>query len=276
MDPSYSNTREERRRRDYARLLGEDVRWANDAGVLMTSDRIATLTNTPVPSKKEAEKFAALLDKLSAPPKFMDWNQSSGTSIFPSDGNPFIYNLFWGITRGNLGLNNFQGRELKPMRMTFNATLILNNANRNPVRVMIFQWLGPVVTGAGGVVTSPVYSDILEGITGTPGSWITAPKKWNNIKYIKVISDDTFKLNSYGTVGTTSGLAKDAVPINIVRDLDGRYENVCFQDADNVTPANTNYDPWKGGILLLLTDNGGAVTTRTLTSISSRIVFYNE
>lgn len=272
-DPSYRATR-----RNQGQLLNAaaDIRALNELGVLMDMDTYGELLEREPPSKKDARRFIETVIKLSSPFKMMDFalESANGTSALPVSGVPGIYNLFQGIQRGNLCHNNFEGNQIKPLRMTFNMNVRGNNPAAAILRVMVFQWLGPIVsTGSGGLVSSPAYDDVLNYLAlGTVFEPLTCGKNWTNNELIKTVFDGLYHLNGYDASATSTQNSKDGFPIVIERELDDKFSNVCWRDS-TVSP---NYDPYKGAFLALITDNIGASSTRTNFTLSSRIVYYNQ
>lgn len=270
-DPSYRSTR-----KNQSQLLkaAADIRALNELGVLMDMDTYGELLEREPPSKKDARRFVETIIKMSSPFKMMDWAADSTASgmALPATGFPIIYNLFEGIQRGNLVHNRFEGNQIKPLRMTFNMDLRGGNLAAALVRVMVFQWLGPIVS-SGGVVSSPIYSDVLNYVNAAFLETTTCDKNWTNKDLINVVFDGLWHLNGYDGAGTTVAFSKDRVPIVIERDLENKCSNVCWQDSAG---GSSNYDPYRGAFLCLIQDNVGANASRTTFALTSRIVFYNQ
>lgn len=267
-------------RRNASRLqnAAADIRALQEQGIFMDLDTYGELLEKEPPSEKDARRFVETIVKLSSPFIMMDFALSSDTAgcALPSTGFPAIYNCFQGITRGDLMHNQFQGNQIKPMRLTFNMDLIGQNNAFGAVRIMAVQWNGPIVSsGVGGQVTSPTFYDILN-VTTSSGIYepMVADVNWTNRKICKVIFDGIWHYNSYASASlASSGAPKDRIPIVIERDLDNeKFNNVCWRDASG-TP---NYDPYKGGIVILIDDTQGAFATRSRFNFNTRIVAFNQ
>lgn len=112
--------------------------------------------------------------------KKTDWRYtdvSSAAASVSSTGT--ITSLLGNLVRGDAGLDNFQGNEIKPQALLFQYYLTTQQTY-NSMRVMIIQWFD-----AG----TPVLSGILQNTTTSIAT--ISPTLVTNKRYIKVLYDKT-------------------------------------------------------------------------------------
>lgn len=116
--------------------------------------------------------------------KKTDWRYTdvSGSAIpMYNTGAPLV-TAFTNLTRGDAGLNMFQGNDMRPQAITLKYWAETSN-EYNVFRIMVFQWFD---------ATAPTLTGLLQ--TGTTGIALCSPINITNRKYIKVLYDRTHSL----------------------------------------------------------------------------------
>lgn len=110
--------------------------------------------------------------------RFADDNQTA-LAVYNTSS---IRSVFTNLSRGDAGLNNFQGNDIRPQAILLKYYCDTAQAF-NTIRVMVIQWFD---------ATTPVLSGILQNIN--TGTALVSPTLVTNKKYIKVLYDKTHML----------------------------------------------------------------------------------
>lgn len=115
--------------------------------------------------------------------KQIDWKYCDNNAQLPVYNLGTITSLFSNLVRGDNGLNNFQGNDLRPQAITLKYYATTSQVY-NTYRVLIFQWFESA---------APALAGLLQ--TGATGYALVAPTLVTNKKYIKILYDRTHMNN---------------------------------------------------------------------------------
>jgi len=172
--------------------------------------------------------------------RYADWSVSAS----PIYSTANIVNIFQNLTRGDAGLNNFQGNDIQPQAITMKYYCETAQPF-NTIRVMLFQWFDSAIPALTGILQS--------GVTGIA---LVSPTLVTNKKYIKVLYDKTHMLAP--TAGDASIVGNGTIEPVTVYIPGKRLRTVRY----NAT-TNTVQD---GAIYLLLVSDDAALGTVNFTT----------
>lgn len=111
--------------------------------------------------------------------KNIDWKYTDNSFNGTVSATGAITSLLANLIRGDAGLNEFSGNDVKPQAITFKY-YVNSNQIFNSVRVVLFQWFDSA---------TPVISGVLQ--TNATSLATISPTLVTNKKYIKVLYDKT-------------------------------------------------------------------------------------
>lgn len=115
--------------------------------------------------------------------KHTDWRYADiSAASLAVYSTPQINSLYANLTRGDAGLNNFQGNVIQPQALTIKYYAETAQAF-NVLRVLVFQWFDSATPALTGILQS-----------GTTGIALCSPVNITNKQYIKVLYDKTHML----------------------------------------------------------------------------------
>jgi len=114
--------------------------------------------------------------------KKTDWKYTDNTAYVNSTTSGTITSCLANLVRGDLGLDNFNGNEIRPQALLVQY-LMHTNQTWNTVRVLIIQWFD---------ANPPTLGGILQNVT-VPALTVS-PTFITNKRYMKVLYDKTHML----------------------------------------------------------------------------------
>lgn len=192
-------------------------------------------------------KQSALKERKKTDWKYTDVNANS-TNVQTSGS---ITSLLANLTRGDAGLNNFDGNIVDPQAITFKYFLHTSTI-RNAVRVIIFQWFDSA---------TPVIAGILQNsgaITAT-----LSPILVTNKTYIKVLYDRTHQFAPTAG-GDTTVTGEGVIDCQTVYIPGRKLRPVRYNSSSNVVQT--------GNLYLLLVSDDAAVPSPQI-NYYSRVTF---
>jgi len=138
--------------------------------------------------------------------KKTDWKYADNSLSGSVSSTGTITSVFGNLIRGDAGINEFSGNDIKPQALLVKY-YIQTNQTYNAVRVMIFQWFDSAVPAISGVLQT----------NSNPMATIS-PTLITNKRYIKVLHDKTHLVSpSAGgdSAVTGNGVIPEAVTVYI-------------------------------------------------------------
>lgn len=184
--------------------------------------------------------------------KKTDWKYTDvGSTAVPVYNTGTIASMYANLTRGDLGINNFEGNVVNPQALTFKYYAETAQPF-NTIRVMLIQWFD---------AATPLLAGLLQSTSS--GLAVIAPTLVTNKQYIKVLYDRTHMLAPSAADGGAifgNGIMQ---PVTVY--IPGkRLRNTRFNSGTNVVQ--------DGNIYLLAVSDDAALGTVNL-NYYSRITF---
>jgi len=160
--------------------------------------------------------------------KNTDWKFTDNTASGSVSSTGTVLSLLANLVRGDAGLNEFSGNDIRPSGVLFKYYL-QTNQTYNSVRVMVFQWMDSA---------TPVPSGILQN-TATNIATISATLVTNK-KYIRVLHDRTHVF-SPSAGGDTTPIGLGTVPCQTVYIPGKRLRPVRYNSSTNTVQDGNIY-----------------------------------
>lgn len=242
-----------------------------ESGIVMSPGYYQKLKYERPTPQYVADAFARRERLLNANPKFTDVVGNFTADLTTAVSDPIFINMTGLMQRGYNSYQQFIGDQIEPIYNTlrFIFTNPTDSATQG-INIWLFQYKGPVTTGANGIITSPspsAFVNIYQKPTGgiDPISYMLGGKNFYNAKLIKTIWRRWYSCNAKRTGGF------EVMIDEIQADLIDKCRPIRFQDAT----VGSNIYPIDGTLILMIQDSRGATTVKTATTaiISNRLVY---
>lgn len=151
-----------------------------------------------------------------------------GTLAFNIGTGGVMSSVFFNMSRGDQGRNQFEGNWIRPTGWLFRYYMHTSEI-RNCVRILLFQWLDATV---------PVASGVLQDISA--GWGVISPTLVTNRNYIRVLYDRTHQIAPQaGNAGTLGG--EGISPVVKVWIPGKKLQKVRFQSGANTVQRGDLY-----------------------------------